>query len=134
MKKVCITLLALTLFILSGCGGYVKSYSASILVTSCQNNNASMKFASFKGTYNFKLRRSDTNENTLNCTASLDEGEVKIYIGVDGKKELVSTVKGGESGSKTIKLNDKYLNEKTLYIIIESVDKCKGGDFRFQYN
>ena len=58
MKKVCFVLvLIITVVMLCSCGGYVKSYSATILITSCQGNEASMEFDTFKGTNNFKLRR-----------------------------------------------------------------------------
>ena len=98
MKKVCFVLvLILTLFMLCSCGGYVKSYSATILITSCQGNEASMEFNTFKGTNNFKLRRDGIAEHTLDFEASLAEGEMNVYIGVDGEKELLLIVKGGES-------------------------------------
>ena len=71
MKKVClIFVLILTLVILCGCGGYVKSYSATILITSCHGDEASMEFESFKGNYNFKLRRDGAAEHTLDLEAS----------------------------------------------------------------
>ena len=48
MKKVCFVLvLILTLCLLCSCGGYVKSYYATILITSGQGNEASMKFDTF---------------------------------------------------------------------------------------
>ena len=135
MKKVCCVLvLILTLFMLCSCGRYVKSYSATILITSCQGNEASMEFDTFKGTNNFKLRRDGIAEHTLDFEASLAEGEMNVYIGVDGEKELLRTVKGGESCDETITLDDKYDNEKTIYVILESVDKCVDGDFEFEYN
>lgn len=135
MKKVCCVLvLILTLFMLCSCGRYVKSYSATILITSCQGNEASMEFDTFKGTYNFKLRRDSDAEHTLNLEASLAEGEINVYIGVDGEKELLRTVKGGESYDETIILDDKYNNEKTIYVILESTGKCVDGDFEFEYN
>ena len=59
---------------------------------------------------------------------------MNVYIGVDGKKELLRTVKGGESCDETITLDDKYDNEKTIYVILESSDKCIDGDFEFEYN
>ena len=93
-----------------------------------------MEFNTFKGTYNFKLKRDDTAEHTLDIEASLAEGEIKIYIGIDGEKELLRTVKGGESYDETITLDDKYDNEKTIYIILESTGKCEDGDFEFEYN
>ena len=135
MKKVCFALvLILTLGMLFSCGEYVKSYSASILITSCFGDEASMEFATFDGTYNFKLKRDGAVENTLDLEASIAEGEMKIYIGVDGEKELLRTVKGGESYDETIKLDEKYENKKAIYVILESTGKCKNGDFEFEYN
>ena len=129
-----IPLLALTLALLCSCGEYVNSYSATVLVSSCHGDEASMEFATFKGTYNFKLKRDGAAEHTLDLDASLAEGEMNIYIGVDGEKELLRTVKGGEAFDETITLNNKYDNEKTIYVILESTGKCVDGDFEFEYN
>ena len=135
MKKVCFVLvLMLTLALLCGCSGYVKSYSATILITSCQGDEASMEFDTFKGTYNFKLKVKNDSDHTLDLEASLAEGEMNIYIGVDGEKDLLRTVKGGESYNESITLDDKYDNEKTIYVILESTGKCVNGDFEFEYN
>ena len=135
MKKVCFVLvLMLTLALLCGCSGYVKSYSATILITSCQGDEASMEFDTFKGTYNFKLKAKNDSDHTLDLEASLAEGEMNIYIGVDGEKDLLRTVKGGESYDETVILNDKYDNEKTIYVVLESTGKCINGDFEFEYN
>ena len=135
MKKIGFVLvLVLTLALLCSCGGYVKNYSATILITSCQGDEASMEFDTFKGTYNFKLRRDSDAEHTLNLEASLAEGEINVYIGIDGEKELLRTVKGGEAYNETIMLDDKYNNEKTIYVILESTGKCVDGDFEFEYN
>ena len=135
MKKVCFALLiVLTLATLCGCSGYVKNYSATILITSCHGDEASMEFDTFSGTYNFKLKREGALEHTLDYEASLEEGEMKVYIGVDGEKELLRTIKGGESYDETIILDNKYDNEKTVYVILESTDKCVNGDFEFEYN
>ena len=135
MKKVCFALLMIiTLATICGCSGYVKNYSATILITSCQGDEASMEFDTFKGTYNFKLRRDSDAEHTLNLEASLAEGEINVYIGIDGEKELLRTVKGGEAYNETIMLDDKYNNEKTIYVILESTGKCVDGDFEFEYN
>lgn len=59
---------------------------------------------------------------------------MNVYIGVDGEKELLLAVKGGESYDETITLDDKYDNEKTIYIILETIGKCVDGDFEFEYN
>lgn len=135
MKMGCFVLvLMLTLGMLCSCGVYVKNYSATVLITSCQGDEASMKFDTFNGTYNFKLRRDGVAENTLDFEASLAEGEMNVYIGVDGEKELLYTVKNGESYDKTITLAGKYDNNKTIYVILESTGKCVDGDFEFKYN
>ena len=135
MKKVCFVLvLIVMLFMLCSCGGYVKSYSATILITSGHGDEASMKFDTFKGSYNFKLKRDSAAEHTLDLDASLGEGEMNVYIGVGGEKELLLTVKGGENYDETITLAEKYDNEKAIYIILESVGKCVDGDFEFEYN
>ena len=135
MKKVCFALaLILMLFMLCSCGGYVKSYSATILITSNHGDEASMKFDTFKGSYNFKLKRDGAAEHTLDFGASLGEGEMNVYIGVGGEKELLLTVKGGETYDETITLAEKYDTQKTIYIILESVGKCVDGDFEFEYN
>ena len=135
MKKVCFVLvLILTLFMLCSCGGYVKSYAATILITSSQGNEASMEFDTFKGTYNFKLRRDGIAEHTLDFEADLAAGGMNVYIGVGGEKELLLTVTGVESYEESITLDDKYDNEKTIYIILETIGKCVDGDFEFAYN
>ena len=134
MKKVYIIFaLLLALAMLCSCSGYVKSYSATILITSQINNEASMEFHTFKGTYNFKFRNDDAAEHTLEIEASLGEGEMNIYIGAGDEKELLRTVKGGESCDETISL-DKYADEKSIYVILESNGKCVDGDFEFEYN
>ena len=50
------------------------------------------------------------------------------------EKELLFIVKGGESYDETITLHNKYDNEKTIYIILESTGKCVDGYFEFEYN
>lgn len=135
MKKACFALILILAFIMiCGCGGYVKSYSATILITSCHGDEASMEFDTFRGTNNFKLRRDGIAEHTLDFEASLGEGEMNVYVGVGGEKELLLTVKGGESYDETIILDDKYDNEKTIYVILETTGKCVDGDFEFEYN
>ena len=135
MKKICfILVLLLTVSMLCGCGGYVKSYSATILITSCFGDEADMEFDTFNGTYHFKLKRDGFAENTLDYEAELAKGEMNVYIGVDGEKEWLFTVKGGESREETVTLAPKYADEKTVYLILETADKCMDGDFEFEYN
>lgn len=135
MKKICIALVMIfTLFMLCACGEYVNSYSTTRFTASRVGDEAKMKFSTFEGTYHFKLKRDDEAEHTLDVEASLAEGEMHIYVGVDGEKEWLLTVKGGERFDKTIPLDAKYDNEKAIYVIIETNGKCVNGDFEFEYN
>ena len=135
MKRIRFALsLIMALVLLCSCGVYVKNYSATILITSCLGDDASMKFDTFKGSYYFKLRRDGNAEHTLDYEASLSQGEMNVYIGVSGEKELLFSIKGGESFDTEIVLDRKYDHEKKVYIILESVGKCVGGDFEFEYN
>ena len=135
MKKISFALaMILTLVMLSGCVRYVKNYSALFLITSCMGDEANMKFDTFNGTYNFKLKRDGIAEHTLDYKASLGEGEMNIYIGVGGEKDLLFTIKGGESFDTKIPLDNTYDDETKVYIILESVGKCVDGDFEFEYN
>ena len=135
MKKICFGLaLILLLGALCGCSGYVKHYAATLMITSCLGDEASMEFSSFRGSYPFKLRRDGDAEHTLDLEARLAQGQMNIYIGVDGEKELLRTVKGGESLRETIALDEKYDNEKTIWVIFESEDKCADGAFEVEYN
>ena len=134
MKKIKFALvLLLTLVMLCSCGGYINSYSATILITSCYGDEANMKFATFRGTYYFKLKRDAPPQHILDYEASLAEGEMNVYIGVSGEKELLFTVKGGESLDTKIMLDSKYDDAKKVYIILESVGKCVDGEFEFEY-
>ena len=135
MKKIFYIITLMFIFlILNGCSGYVKSYSATILITSCYGDEASMDFATFKGTYNFELRRDGIAEHTLDYEASLLEGQMNVYIGINGDKELLFTINGGEKIDTKISLDSKYDDEKKVYIILESVGKCVDGEFEFEYN
>lgn len=137
MKKIgfALALILVLATLLCGCDGFVRSYSATMLVTSSIGDEGSMEFKTFNGTYSLSLRRDeDFPEHTIDCEASLTEGEMNVYIGVDGEKELLFTIKGGERIDTTIPLEGKYDNEKKVSIILESVGKCVGGDFEFEYN
>lgn len=135
MKKLCMILsLMLALAMLVGCEATVKSYAATLLATSQRGDEAKMEFATFKGNYDFKLTRDDPAEHTLDLEVSLGEGELRIYIEANGKKELLRTVKGGEVCDEVIALGAEYDNEKTVRIIIETEDKCKKGELEFEYN
>ncbi len=136
MKKLSFILVMVLLIIsLFGCeNGYINKYTANMMQTSCWDDEASMEFSDFKGIYHFKLKGKNDSDHTLQYEASLDEGEVNVYVGVNGEKELIFTIKSGESYDNTIALDDKYDDVKMIYVIVESKNKSSNGDFEFEYN
>ena len=136
MKRISFVLVIVLLIIsLFSCGnGFVNSYTAKMMQTSCWDDEASMEFSDFEGIYHFKLRGDYDSDHTLECEASLIDGEVNVYVGVNGEKELIFTIKGGESYDNTIALDDKYDDAKTIYVIVESENKSSNGNFEFEYN
>ena len=135
MKNVLVAfILMFALILLCACDGNISSYSATLLITTSNGDSASMQFHTFRGTRSFKLKTSDVGDRAIDFKASLAEGEMNVYISVDGEKELLVTVKGGESYNEAIALDEKYNNEKTISIILESEDKSVDGSFKFEYN
>lgn len=114
-----------------GCDGYTDSYSAVAMVRSVQRDEASWTFGSFDGTLHFKLKAEQENNQIMDYEASLGEGEMNIYIDADGEKELLFTIKGGETLDAEQALGDTYNGAKTIRVIAESVGKCKDGNFKF---
>ena len=134
MKKLCCCVLVLLIAIvtLTACGEYTNNYSAAIMTTKSGKNEASMEFDSFEGTYNLKIKNTIEAETlSFGYKGSLAEGEINVYIGVDGEKELLFTIKGGEKVKNSILLDEKYNNKKTIYVIVESAEKCTDGNFEF---
>ena len=128
MKKAWL-ILALILAVVAVCIslGYSNRYFATGMLTTCHGNKASMEFGTFWGTYNFKLRTEEAAEHTIDCTASLAEGEMEVYIATDGKQELLFTVKAGEAYEETILLDDQYDGEENIRIVVKTNGKCKNG-------
>jgi len=132
MKKIGLLFaLVLCLVMLVGCDGYVNSYSAVGMIKSVWGDEASLEFGSFQGTYNYKMKTVQSSDHTIDYGASLTEGEMNVYIDVDGEKELLFNIKGGESLDTSKALEDKYDDAKSIRIIVETVGKCKGGEFEF---
>ncbi len=136
MKKLSLITVLISLTVtLFGCGnGYVNKYAAKMMQTSCWDDEASMEFSDFKGVYHFKLKGNNDSDHTLEYDADLGEGEVNVYVGVNGEKELLFTIKGGESCDQTVALGDQYDGVKTIYVIVESENKSSNGDFEFDFD
>lgn len=134
MKKVACAIIVVVMlvlcFTLSACGAkYVSSYSASLMVKTNTSDKATVSFDSFKGTYVMQLKNNDADEVFIAYNATLGEGNIKVYYDFDGeKKDLFEINTDSSVNAKT----ETFVGNKTIYIIIESNDKCGDGEFSFR--
>ncbi|MDE6598418.1 MAG: hypothetical protein K2K60_07245 [Clostridia bacterium] len=116
-------------FTLCACGkGYSSNYSASRMTSKNDSNGASVSFDSFKGTYVIKMDNKGAGETLIAYEATLQEGNIKVYY--DFNDEKLSLFEIGANGNVEGK-TEAFTGNKTIYIIIESDDKCKEGSFSF---
>ena len=133
MKKftsVIIAVVTLVLcFTLSACGNqYVSHYSAMLMVRTNTSNEASVSFDRFSGTYVIQLKNNSADEVFITYEATLGEGNIKVYYDFDDEKlNLFEIETNGSVDGKT----ETFTGNKTIYIIIESDDKCNDGSFSF---
>lgn len=133
MKKIACVVIAVVMLVLcitlTACGAkYVSRYSATMMVKSNTSNEASISFDGFKGTYVMQLKNNGEDEVLIAYTATLGEGNIKVYYDFDGeKKNLFELEMGGSVDGKT----EIFVGNKTIYIIIESNGKCGEGRFSF---
>ena len=136
MKKfvgVIIATMALVLcFALSACEvKYASHYSSTFMTTTNTQEEASVTFDSFSGTYVMKLKNTSDEETGLSYNAALKEGSIKVYY--DFNDEKLTLLEIGAGGSKEGK-TEAFTGNKTIYVIIESDGKCTDGSFSFTLN
>ena len=127
MKKKAKWLLAAVLIAcllcLTGCSGkYASLYNAIGCVHSNTARSAFLNFAIFEGRMAFTLKSS----GQLKASAKLGTGSAVVYYDDGEKKELFSLGAGEELDS----VFGPFANE-TVYIIVETSEKCQDGEFRF---
>lgn len=133
MKKTVRILTAVLLILcLTGCGitfaptsGYISSYRATLLIRSETSRSAHMDFSSLDGRMVFHLTSGGS--EMISGSASLKSGNATVFYDADGTKTEWFTVSEGEE----ISVSGGPFERGTVYIIIETSGKCKGGSFRF---
>lgn len=109
----------------AGCTPYRSSYKAIGFVHTNTNSKASMSFFEFEGTMVFKLKVASG--QALGYSGRLESGSAKVYYDLSGiKYELFSV----ESGQEVISLFEPE-ESVTVYIIVETSEKCVNGEFSF---
>ena len=130
MKRKTVLLIAAAVIFclcLSGCGRYVSSYRASAFVHSNTSDHAMMSFWQFEGRMVFRLKTGSDGSPVMTYTGSLQTGAAEVYYDSgDGKTPLFS-IKAGENVGSSADLP----KNKTVYIIIETSEKCEEGSFGF---
>ena len=129
MKRTIAIVLFLTVMLtLIACDvGYASSYRAIALVQSNGRTSYRISFYELTGTATATIRRTEAGEGELYYSASLEAGEVNVYYDANGVKELLFTVKGGE----TVEGRGGYVEEgRRIYIIVETVGEAKNGSIR----
>ena len=130
MKKVlCIlfTMLLLT-FSLAGCSQYVSHYNAVGLVRSKESDSAWMSFIGFEGTEVFKLKCKSEDQAEIVYSGELEEGSLTVYYDCGGTKKELFSLQSGEN----IQSAGGELPEDTIYIIVETSERCCNGNLSFK--
>ena len=122
-------LLLICCMLLSGCGDpYTSSYKAVGFAHSSTDANASMSFSEFQGTKVFKLHFPDSFDKSLKYTLKLEAGSATVYYDTDGTKNTLATLTANSKVDDTL----KDLTCESMYIIVETSEKCLNGDFKFE--
>lgn len=125
MKRILCALVSLLMLLSFASCGYASAYRAIGLVTMHNRSTYSVSFYDLKGTMCETLRvTAEESGCELYYSATLEEGEVNVYYDVDGEKELLFSVKGGE----TVEGCGGYVESgRRIYIVIETVGSAKNG-------
>lgn len=110
-----------------GCGGYKSKYKAVGFIHSNDTESATMSFHTLEGRMVFKLKA--TRESDIKYSAKLESGSATVYYDIYGKCELFS-INGGEE----LDSRNGYVDNGTIYIIVETDGKCTNGEFSFSIN
>ena len=125
MKKLLpvLVLIILAMACLVGCSRYTSRYSAVLLISTGTSKAGSINFTSFSGTKVFKLKSS----GQLNYSAELGTGSATVYYDCNGTKtQLFSIGAGQKEGPSSI-----AVTPGTVYVIVETAEKCQNGKFSF---
>ena len=118
----------LLIFSLAGCSQYVSHYSAVAHVRSNSSDSAALSFHKLDGTEVFKLKAESGKTAKIKYSGKLESGSLTVsYDRGEAKTELFSLRSGDE-----IEAYSEEIAEGTVYVIIETGEKCENGSFGFE--
>ena len=125
MKKLLLFVLCIALLLSATSCDYVSGYKALMFVRMERGDHATISFSRLEGTYVIKLKlKYQGQEGSIQCTASLGEGEINVYYDSLGVKEFLFNLKAGESIDER---RGYFESGRTVYIIVETVTPAKEG-------
>ena len=124
-RKIGLAVILLLLVGLCGCSKYVSSYKAIGFVHSNESTKAFMSFYEFEGRMVFILKCDD--ETSIDYNAELKTGNCTVYYDSNGEKTMLFALGAGDH----INSSGGELTPGTVYIIVETDEKCMNGDLSF---
>ena len=115
-------------FCLGGCSHYFSHYYAVGLVCSNASDSAWMSFVEFEGNKEFKLKCKSSNQAEIVYSGKIEAGSLTVYYDCGGTKAELFSLQAGED----IQSAGGYLPEDTIYIIVETSEKCRNGNLSFE--
>ena len=130
MKKALCTVFAMLLltFSLAGCNQYSSHYNAVGHVCSLDTDSAWMSFVEFEGNEVFKLKCKSKDQAEIEYSGELEAGSLTVYYDCGGTKTELFSLQSGED----IQSSGAYLPKDTIYIIVETSEKCSNGNLSFK--
>ena len=125
-----VLVLIIAVFGMTGCSNskYSSHYYTIAHGTSTDSDSASVFFGEFEGTEVFKLKIERGKTAKLQYSGKLKTGSATVYYDCgEAKTELFSIHSGDE-----INAYSNELAAGTVYIIIETNEKCESGSFDFE--
>ncbi len=133
MKKYFILFLviAAVTFTFISCETDTDNYSATMLVKTSGLDHCEASFASLKGTLVLNATVPADTDGTIHYDAELAKGDITVYYDIDGTKNLLFSIKGGEESdghAGTVQKGDK------VTVIIETNGKAENGDIEIEFD
>ena len=115
------------LLMLNGCAKYVSNHSATGFVHTNSAKAGDMRFSSFRGSQTFTMKVDGEAGGQIRYSASLESGAATVYYDTDGTKRELFSITAGEN----VDAAGGELVKGKLYVIVETTENCKNGEFRF---
>ena len=114
-----------SLLLLTGCGKYSSTYTATLCVQNNFAKKAIMHFSTFKGRMVFKLK---CDNEKISYSATLEAGDAIIYYDYQDEKKVLFQLHEGEE----INSSSEAITSSKVYVIVEF--EQVGHDGKIDFN